>query len=444
MLSSRDWRSGSADDRDDRQRPRRARRFTTRARSPRRERSPISRRYRAWKDADVPRTACSSCAPRSTRSTRPARASSSTGDDPPLLIDIREFDEWDEGQIPGAIHIPRGNLESRIESAAPDKCAADRPLLRAGQPHRLRRQDARGARLHRRRLARRRLHRLEAQRLRHRAARRSLDDAKRARYSRHLLIPEVGEEGQLKLLDSRVLLIGAGGLGSPGGALSRGRRRRHARHRRRRQVDASNLQRQVAALDRAPRRVEGGVGEANARGAQSRRRGEDVRRAAHLGERRADPRRRLGRDRRRRRQLPDALPHQRRRRAGTTSRSCTARSTASRARSPSSKPHGGPVLPLPLPAAAAARARAVLRGGRRARRAAGHHRLAPGERGAEALPRHRRVARGPAAPLRRARRPSSARSSCAAIRTARSAASTRPSREYIDYVEFCSGRPTHA
>src|SRR4029077_11495997 len=44
----------------------------------------------------------------------------------------------------------------------------------------------------------------------------SLDASKRQRYSRHLLIPEVGEEGQLKLLDSRVLLIGAGGLGSPG------------------------------------------------------------------------------------------------------------------------------------------------------------------------------------------------------------------------------------
>ena len=44
---------------------------------------------------------------------------------------------------------------------------------------------------------------------------RALDESKRRRYSRHLLIPEVGEEGQLKLLDSRILLIGAGGLGSP-------------------------------------------------------------------------------------------------------------------------------------------------------------------------------------------------------------------------------------
>src|SRR5205085_8548985 len=44
---------------------------------------------------------------------------------------------------------------------------------------------------------------------------RTLSPEKRTRYSRHLLIPEVGEEGELRLLDSRVLLIGAGGLGSP-------------------------------------------------------------------------------------------------------------------------------------------------------------------------------------------------------------------------------------
>ena len=38
-----------------------------------------------------------------------------------LWIDIRELEEWQEGHLPGAIHIPRGNLESRIERAAPDK-----------------------------------------------------------------------------------------------------------------------------------------------------------------------------------------------------------------------------------------------------------------------------------------------------------------------------------
>src|SRR5438270_1903358 len=75
---------------------------------------------------------------------------------------------------------------------------------------------------------------------------RSLDGEKRQRYSRHLLIPEVGEEGQLKLLDSRVLLIGAGGLGSPASlylaAAGVGRLGIVDDDR----VDASNLQRQIA------------------------------------------------------------------------------------------------------------------------------------------------------------------------------------------------------
>src|SRR5437762_56605 len=42
---------------------------------------------------------------------------------PPLVVDVREQDEWDEGHIPNAVHIPRGNLESRIERIAPDRTA---------------------------------------------------------------------------------------------------------------------------------------------------------------------------------------------------------------------------------------------------------------------------------------------------------------------------------
>src|SRR5262249_16189943 len=41
--------------------------------------------------------------------------------DPPFLLDVRELDEWQEGHLPGAYHIPRGNLESRIEALVPDK-----------------------------------------------------------------------------------------------------------------------------------------------------------------------------------------------------------------------------------------------------------------------------------------------------------------------------------
>ena len=230
----------------------------------------------------------------------------------PLVVDVRELDEWSEGRIPGAIHIPRGHLESRIEQAAPDHAQPIVLYCAAGN---------------RSAFAAKSLEELGYENVVSLAGGytdwkrsglptelpRTLDGEKRARYSRHVLIPEVGEEGQLKLLDSRVLLLGAGGLGSPAAlylaAAGVGRLGIVDDDR----VDASNLQRQVHALDRAPRRVEGGVGQAHARGAEPRRRGRPVHRAAHVRERRADPRRRLGRDRRRRRQLPDALPDQRRR-----------------------------------------------------------------------------------------------------------------------------------
>jgi molybdopterin/thiamine biosynthesis adenylyltransferase/rhodanese-related sulfurtransferase len=136
------------------------------------------------------------------------------GAEPPVLVDVRRRDEWDEGFIPGAIHIPRGSLESRIERAVPER---ERPILlycASGE---------------RSAFAAKTLDELgytDVASLQggftdwkrngfptEVAA--SLDPTKRARYSRHLLIPEVGEAGQLKLLASRVLLVGAGGLGSP-------------------------------------------------------------------------------------------------------------------------------------------------------------------------------------------------------------------------------------
>jgi sulfur-carrier protein adenylyltransferase/sulfurtransferase len=130
------------------------------------------------------------------------------------IVDVRERDEWDEGHLPGAVHVPRGHLESRIERAAPDK---ERPVIvycAAGN---------------RSAFAAKTLEELGYEHVFSLAGGftdwkrnglpfeipAALDEAKRRRYSRHLLIPEVGEEGQLRLLDSRVLLIGAGGLGSP-------------------------------------------------------------------------------------------------------------------------------------------------------------------------------------------------------------------------------------
>ncbi len=164
--------------------------------------------------------------------------------DRPLVVDVRELDEWTEGRIPGAIHIPRGNLESRIEQAAPDHT---QPLL------------VYCAVGNRSAFAAKSLEELGYENVVSLAGGyvdwkrsglptelpRGLDGAKRQRYSRHILIPEVGEEGQLKLLDSRVLLLGAGGLGSPAAlylaAAGVGRLGIVDDDR----VDASNLQRQV-------------------------------------------------------------------------------------------------------------------------------------------------------------------------------------------------------
>jgi sulfur-carrier protein adenylyltransferase/sulfurtransferase len=146
---------------------------------------------------------------------RPADASAMLdGDEPPLLLDVREQDEWDEGHIPGAVHIPRGNLESRVEKIATDRARPVVVYCAVG---------ARSA------FAAKTLEELGYEDVRSLAGgftdwkrsgfptelSKGLDPDKRRRYSRHLLIPEVGEEGQLKLLDARVLLIGAGGLGSP-------------------------------------------------------------------------------------------------------------------------------------------------------------------------------------------------------------------------------------
>jgi molybdopterin/thiamine biosynthesis adenylyltransferase/rhodanese-related sulfurtransferase len=144
----------------------------------------------------------------------PALADELASATPPLLVDVREQDEWDEGHIPGAVHIPRGNLESRIERTAPNR--AERIVIYCAAGNRSA-------------FAAKSLEELGYENVSSHAPGyegwkrdgfptqmpRSLEPEQRRRYSRHLLIPEVGEAGQLKLLDSRVLLIGAGGLGSP-------------------------------------------------------------------------------------------------------------------------------------------------------------------------------------------------------------------------------------
>jgi molybdopterin/thiamine biosynthesis adenylyltransferase/rhodanese-related sulfurtransferase len=131
-----------------------------------------------------------------------------------VWVDVREADEWEEGHIPGAVHVPRGFLESRIEQVAPSRETPVVVYCAGG---------ARSA------FAAKSLQDLGYENVVSLTGGftdwkrnggdvqvpRVLSPEQRTRYSRHTLIPEIGVDGQLKLLDARVLLIGAGGLGSP-------------------------------------------------------------------------------------------------------------------------------------------------------------------------------------------------------------------------------------
>ena len=135
--------------------------------------------------------------------------------DAPVLVDVRESDEFEAGHIPGAKHVPRGHLESRIEGAAPDRsqrvvlyCASgNRSALAADTLERLLGYEHVESMTGGITLWKDRGYEVEVPR--------SLSKEQRERYSRHILIPEVGLEGQQKLLDAKVLLLGAGALGSP-------------------------------------------------------------------------------------------------------------------------------------------------------------------------------------------------------------------------------------
>jgi molybdopterin/thiamine biosynthesis adenylyltransferase/rhodanese-related sulfurtransferase len=131
------------------------------------------------------------------------------------LIDVREQHEFESSHLPGAVHVPRGHLETRIEGAAPDKsqpvilyCATDnRSSLAADTMQRLMGYEDVTVMTGGITLWKDRGYEVDVPR--------AFTPEQRERYSRHLLVPEIGIEGQLKLLDAKVLLLGAGGLGSP-------------------------------------------------------------------------------------------------------------------------------------------------------------------------------------------------------------------------------------
>ena len=133
---------------------------------------------------------------------------------PPVLLDVREREEYREGHLEGALALPRGFLEMRVEEAVPDKSA---PVVAycAGGVRSL--------------IAARTLQEMGYTDVRSMAggytawknagydwvADRQFSQEQLTRYARHFTLPEVGEAGQAKLLDAKVLCVGAGGLGSP-------------------------------------------------------------------------------------------------------------------------------------------------------------------------------------------------------------------------------------
>ena len=130
------------------------------------------------------------------------------------ILDVREPDEYEQGALPNAVHVPRGNLEFSVEGRLPDKekpvavyCAggvrsafAARTLQQLGYQNVV---SVIGG-----------FNRWKDDGLPW-STPRVLTPDQRNRYQHHLLLPEVGDKGQMKLLDAKVLLLGAGGLGSP-------------------------------------------------------------------------------------------------------------------------------------------------------------------------------------------------------------------------------------
>jgi molybdopterin/thiamine biosynthesis adenylyltransferase/rhodanese-related sulfurtransferase len=149
---------------------------------------------------------------RQIREVEPAEAQARAGDS--VLLDVREVEEYSQGTIAGAVHVPRGSLELDVEGRVPDKASPIIVYCAGG---------VRSA------FAAKTLADLGYTDVASMAGGFNrwkdegrpwstpvvLTNAQRNRYQRHLLLPEIGPSGQQKLLASKVLVLGAGGLGSP-------------------------------------------------------------------------------------------------------------------------------------------------------------------------------------------------------------------------------------
>ncbi len=131
-----------------------------------------------------------------------------------VLLDVREADEYTQGALPGSVHIPRGTLESSVEGRLADRNQRIVVMCAGGVRSAFAAQTLQA-------LGYTQVVSMDGgfnkwkEEGRRWVTPSTLDPEQRARYARHLSLPEVGEAGQLKLLSAKVLLIGAGGLGSP-------------------------------------------------------------------------------------------------------------------------------------------------------------------------------------------------------------------------------------
>ncbi|MFO0680806.1 MAG: molybdopterin-synthase adenylyltransferase MoeB [Sandaracinus sp.] len=164
--------------------------------------------------------------------------------EPITIVDVREKDEWRQGYLPGSIHVPRGFLEMQAEQKLPDKSANVVVYCAGGIRSAFAAKSLQDLGYTRVRSANPGFNRWKDSGYPWEKPA-ELTQAQLDRYSRHILLPEVGEKGQEKLLSARVLLLGAGGLGSPAalylaaaGIGKLGIVDNDA-------VDASNLQRQI-------------------------------------------------------------------------------------------------------------------------------------------------------------------------------------------------------